>query len=59
MLLNKSEHGGGPGFATSVECEITDGFRVSPPINPTKGNDLRRKTSETMKRLHACVEYVT
>jgi len=24
---------------TSIECEITDGHRVSPPGNLTKGND--------------------
>jgi len=32
--------GGGPWQGTLAEYEITDGHRVSPPGNPTKGNYL-------------------
>ena len=48
--MNKSEGGSGPGLGSSAEHEITDGHRVSPHGNPTKGNDLkkgRRDVDET------------
>ena len=40
MELNSSEEGSGSGQVASVEYEITDGNRISPPGNPMKGNDL-------------------
>ena len=37
--MNNSEDGSEDGQGTSAEYKITDRHRVSPPGNPTKGND--------------------
>ena len=50
IWLNKSEDGSGRGQGTSAGYEITDGRCVSPPGNPTKGEDPdenRRDDGET------------